>query len=60
MDNLAERISNWPELASLIEYFSYLAGYPWLFRGTLDARHKLIPKIEREARPVETSNEVTE
>lgn len=47
-ENLPDRISKWPELASLIEYFSYFAGYPWLFRGATDARHKLIPKIGRE------------
>lgn len=47
-ENLPERISGWPELAELIEHFSYFAGHAWLFRGTTDKTYKLIPKIGRE------------
>lgn len=58
-ENLPDRISNWPELASLIEYFSYFAGHPWLFRGATDARHKLIPKIGRETARASKQNSDT-
>lgn len=58
-ENLPERISNWAELALLIEHFSYFAGYPWLFRGVTDARHKLIPKIGREPTRARKQNPLT-
>jgi hypothetical protein len=47
-ENLPQRISGWSELSKLVEHFSYFAGHAWLFRGTTDATHKLIPKIGRE------------
>jgi hypothetical protein len=58
-ESLPERISNWPELASLTEHFSYFAGHPRLFRGTTDARHKLIPKIGRETARARKQNPLT-
>ena len=47
-DEYATYISSWPELAALIEHFSYYNGHDWLFRGVTDVSHGLVPKIGRE------------
>ena len=59
-ENLPERISGWSELSKLVEHFSYFAGHAWLFRGTTDATHKLIPKIGRETARAEKLNARTQ
>ena len=41
------RVSEWSELADLVEHFSYFSGHDWLFRGVTDAEHTLVPKIGR-------------
>jgi len=46
-DSFPDRISNWTELANLIEHFSRFSGVDWLFRGVSDATYELIPKAGR-------------
>lgn len=59
MDPTAEdfrtKISEWSDLAALIEHFSYFNGHDWLFRGVTDTTHGLVPKVGREkARKLKT------
>lgn len=50
------RITSWDQLSRLVEYFSFYNSYDWLFRGTHDESHELIPKIGRvEARVIKTN-----
>lgn len=46
-DNFPTRVSEWADLAGLVEHFSYFIGHAWLFRGVTDATHGLVPKIGR-------------
>lgn len=51
MARIAEKfrtdIATWPQLAELVEHFSYFSGHTWLFRGVSDVQHGLVPKIGR-------------
>ena len=46
-EDFPKKVSNWPQLADLIEHFSRFNGYDWLFRGVTKATHEPIPKIGR-------------
>ncbi len=46
-EDFPKQVSNWSQLADLIEHFSRFNGYDWLFRGVTDATHDLISKIGR-------------
>lgn len=41
------RVSTWPDLADLVEHFSYFNGHDWFFRGVTEEKHGLVPKIGR-------------
>jgi hypothetical protein len=43
-------ITSWQDLSALVEYFSFYNSYDWLFRGTNDESHKLVPKIVEKRR----------
>jgi hypothetical protein len=47
-DRFPDKITNWADLAALVEHFSYFSGYDWLFRGATDVAHDLTPKVGRE------------
>jgi hypothetical protein len=40
-------VRSWADLAALIEHFSKLNGWAWLFRGVTNEAYELIPKVGR-------------
>lgn len=46
-DAFPTKISDWTDLAGLVEYFSKRNGIDWLFRGTSDEAYELVPKAGR-------------
>jgi hypothetical protein len=44
------RVEGWSDLSTLIEYFSYYNGVPWLFRGVTKLSYRLIPSGGRDTR----------
>lgn len=46
-ESFADRISNWSDLAQLVEHFSRYSGVDWLFRGVSDEAYDLVPKVGR-------------
>lgn len=43
-------VADWEQIATLIAYFSYYNGIPWLFRGATKLSYTLVPSIGRDER----------
>ena len=43
-------VTDWEQVATLIAYFSYNNGIPWLFRGATKLSYTLVPSVGRDER----------